>query len=220
VRALTTPRRGARSAFTMVETLIAITLGGMILGAIGLTVLTGKENFRQGVTAASFEVRARRALDRIVAELQAADGTNLPASLNPPLGASSLQFRVCTGQAAGTPQWSAPARIELVADPRDPADGVDNDNDGVVDDGRVVLVRDVGGASEQRITLVSGVRRFLEGEFANAADDNGNGLFDESGLSFVIDAQRTLTIRLSLECRDPRGQPMVRTVETAVHMRN
>jgi len=213
-------RSGGRAAMTLVELAISTTLIGIILSAIGLTVLTGKENFRQGMTAAALEVRASRALDRIVTELQGAGGLALSPDPVPPLGSSSLEFSVCTGYVGGARQWTPLIRIQRVDDPLDPPDGLDNDSDGTIDEGRVVLVRDAGGLNELQVTIVSGVRRFLQGELPNLVDDNGNGLDDEGGLSFVVNDDRTLTIRLTLEARDPRGQPLVRTVQTSVHMRN
>jgi hypothetical protein len=67
--------------------------------------------------------------------------------------------------------------------------------------------------------LVNWVRELLEGELPNGLDDNGNGLIDESGLSFEIDGD-TITIRLTLERFDAEGTLITRTVETAVTLKN
>jgi prepilin-type N-terminal cleavage/methylation domain-containing protein len=219
VRALTASRAGRRAGFTLIEMMISTVVLAILLSAIGLTVLTGKQNFRQGVTEAVLESRARRAMDRIVAELQGAQASSIIPNPVLPLGSSSLQFRVCTGYNGTAQVWGPWMLISRVADPRDPQDGADNDSDGLVDEGRVVLTRDVGGANQQ-FTIVDGVTRYLQGEAAGGGDDNGNGLTDEAGLSFVGDANQTLTIRLSLAALDPRGRQLIQTVQTAVHMRN
>jgi type II secretory pathway pseudopilin PulG len=219
MRSLNRIRVGRRAGFTVIELMISTVMLSTILFAIGLTVLTGKQNFRQGITQAVLESRAQRALDRIVGELQGAQANSITPVPTAPLGSSSLQFRVCTGYDGTAQTWGPWMRIARVADPLDSPDGVDNDSDGLVDEGQVVLTRDVGGAN-QAITLVDGVCRYLEGEKGNGLDDNGNGLTDEAGLSFVVDANGTLTIRLSLAAVDPRGKPLIQTAETSVHMRN
>jgi hypothetical protein len=197
--------------------MISAVVLALLLSAIGLTVLTGKQSFRREVTEAVLETRARRALDRIVSELQGAEGSSIHPVEAAPLGSSSLTFHVCTGYNGTAPVWGPWMMISRVADPLDPQDGVDNDNDGLVDEGRVVLTRDVGGAN-QKFTIVDGVTRPLQGEVAGSRDENGNGLTDDAGLSFVADANRTLTIRLSLAALDPRGKLLVQTVQAAVHM--
>jgi len=200
--------------------LISSAIMAVILGAIGLTVLRGKENFRQGVTTAVLDARGRRVLERIVTEMQGAEITSLTPNPTPPLGSSNLRFRSSAGYNGTTPLWTPWSRIQFLPDPRDPVNGVDNDGDGMIDEGRVVLIRDDGGPNQVQITLANNVSRLLQGETANVADDNGNGLTDEAGLSFSVDVDRTLTIRLSLGARDPRGRTMVRTVQTSVHTRN
>jgi type II secretory pathway pseudopilin PulG len=210
-----------RSAgFTLVETMIATTMLGLILGAIGLTVLHGKENFRQGVSVTVLEGRAQRLLDRIADELRYAGRNSLPVQPLAPSGSSALEFRVCTGYADSATLWSNRMSIARVADPRDPPDGIDNDGDGVIDEGQVVLTRNLGEFDEIDVVIGSGVSRLLEGETANVLDDNGNGLIDEPGLSFLLDGTSSLQIRLTLEARDPRGLPLMRTVQTTVNMRN
>lgn len=213
------PCRGS-AGFTLVETMIATTVMAVVLSAIGLTVMSGKDTFSQSVSSAVVESRAHRLLDRIVAELQWAGVATLPTEPTLPSGDDQIEFRSCTGFVGAAQAWSDRTFIALVADPDDPRDGLDNDSDGVIDEGQVVLTRDLGGPNEIQVVLGDGVALRLEGETANGLDDNGNGLVDEGGLSFVIDGDRRLIIRLTLEARDPRGQPLLRTVQTSVTMRN
>lgn len=217
MRSLTTRKAGG---FTLVEMLISSAIIAIIMGTIGMTVLRGKENFRQGVTTAVLEARGRRVLERIVTELQSAETSSLSPMPNPPLGSSNLRFRASLGYNGTAPVWAPWSRIQFLPDPRDPVNGVDDDGDGMIDEGRVVLIRDDGGPNQVQITLANNVSRLLQGETANVADDNGNGLVDEAGLSFSADANGTLTIRLTLGARDPRGRTMLRTVQTSVRTRN
>jgi hypothetical protein len=193
---------------------VELPLRALFLGAIGAVVLSSRGIYEQGLSNASLEGRARRTVQRVASEMTSAVSSTVVTT------ATSIQFNTCTGFAGGVQQWSTLTRIDLRPEPRDPDDGVDNDNDGFVDEHQIVLVRNVGGADEIEAVLCGGVRRLLQGEIANLVDDNGNGLVDERGLSFVVDANRTIRIRLTLEARDPNGLIMARTVETSVHMRN
>jgi len=90
----------------------------------------------------------------------------------------------------------------------------------MIDEKEIVLVRNAGLANQVESVLCGGVRELLHGETANMADDNGNGLIDEGGLSFALVGNGTVTIRLTLVARDPHGLLVARTVESSVHMRN
>jgi len=111
------------------------------------------------------------------------------------------------------------SRIAFQNHPSDPDDGIDNNGNGLVDEGQVILMRNVGLANETTTVIVPWVREFTEGEIANGNDDNGNGLIDERGLSFELVGQ-TLNIRITLERLDSDQRPLVRTVETSVRLRN
>ena len=72
---------------------------------------------------------------------------------------------------------------------------------------------------ELRVAWCNVVRPFLEGELMNGEDDNGNGVIDEKGLSFVVQ-QNAVNIRLSLERPTRGGESITQTVETMVTIRN
>jgi prepilin-type N-terminal cleavage/methylation domain-containing protein len=211
---------GRRGGFTLIEVMIGVTVMAMFLGAVGMVTLSARDVYEQGVSSASLEARARRAVQRIASELVAAEGLSVNPRPTGALGGTWFRYRTCTGMVGIVPQWSTTSRIQLRADPRDANDGVDNDSDGLIDEQQVVLVRDDGLGTETEAVICGNVRELLEGETTNLADDNGNGLTDEAGLSFFIDANNTLTIRLTLEARDPNNILVMRTVETSVHMRN
>jgi hypothetical protein len=199
----------------------------VILGAVGAAVLTGGGAFNADMQTSGVETRARRLIDRIAAEVANAGVATLGGpgpDLFAPCGSSAgalafIDFAKNEGY-AGAVNWGTTSRIALVYDELN--DGVDNNSNGLVDECRVVLVRDQGGPNQQTIQWGGFVREYLEGETPDLADENGNGLVDERGLSFDLDpVSDTLTIRLTIECFDLDLQrPLTRTVETAVQMRN
>jgi prepilin-type N-terminal cleavage/methylation domain-containing protein len=209
-----------RKGFTLVEVIIGLTVVALFLGAIGTVTMSARGVYEQGLSSASIEARARRTVQRLASELVAAGAASVTPQPIAPLGASTITYRACVGYAAGAQLWTTLSRIELRADPRDANDGTDNDGDGSIDEQQIVLVRDVGMATETEAVICGGVRELLEGENANLADDNANGLSDERGLSFIMDGNDTITIRLTLEARDPREQLVMQTVQTSVHLRN
>jgi type II secretory pathway pseudopilin PulG len=215
----TSVARAARCGLTMVELVIAMTMLTVILGAVVLAATSGGNAYNTGRSVSELETQAQRILDRIVAEVRQAGRAGLFPDPQPPFGSSSLDFQTNVGFQGGAVQWSDPIRISIEPAATDPDDGVDNDSNGLVDECSVVWRRNPGAADEERVVWGSYVRELLEGEVANGVDDNGNGLIDERGLCFVINAS-TLTIRLTLERRDPDGRLITRTVETAVTLRN
>jgi type II secretory pathway pseudopilin PulG len=204
---------------TLIELAIAMLIMALILGAIGLVVLRGGGAYKQGIASSAIESQARRAVDRIADQFSAAQSGNLIPNPLPPFGTNTLDFRSSTGFAGGVATWGPTTRIAFQYDPADGDDGLDNNSNGLIDEGRVILVENVGLPNQTTRVLIPWVREFAEGEVLNGADDNGNGLIDERGLSFDLVGQ-TLNIRLSLERRDPDNALMVRTVETSVRLRN
>ncbi len=207
--------------FTLVELLISFTVLAAVLSAVGVTVLRGQKTYDQGMTIGTLEAQARQALDRIAVEFAGAVRANLnPTPVNGS-GTSTCNFRKCTGFGGGAMLWT-PNSVQLQPSPTDANDGIDNNSNGLIDECQVVLVRNVGAADEQTVTLAGFVREYFQGETLNGADENGNGLVDERGLSFSLtDAtDDSLTIRLTLEALDSERRVITRSVETAVHVRN
>ena len=116
--------------------------------------------------------------------------------------------------------WDDTERLTFEYEPGELDDGLDNDGDGLVDEGRLIRYVDYLLPTERRIVLCSGVAEFLEGEEGgNLADDNGNGLVDEPGLGFDIDGG-TLNVRMSVAGTGPTGTEIVRTRVASVFLRN
>ena len=132
------------------------------------------------------------------------------------LAASSLSSRRPIGFAGGGVQWGPLTTIALELEPGEMDDGLDNDGDGFADEGRVVWTEAPGQPSERSVVLGQGVREYLQGETPNAADDNGNVLLDERGLSFASQDD-VLTVRLTCQRLDDGGRVMTKTVQTSIH---
>lgn len=208
-----------RRGFTLVEMAISATILFVLLGVVGLAALTGDKAFHVAAAKSEVEARARRVVDRIADQVAMCGATALTPSALAPLGSSTLDFKTPTGLAGSTITWGDTSRIQFQYTTRDPNDGKDNDGNGLVDDGQVVLVQHVGLTTQKSTVLVRGVAEFLQGETPNAKDDNSNGLVDEKGLSFDRVGEK-LTIRLTLGEKDPEGDLVVRSAQTTIKIRN
>ena len=218
--------RGRRGV-TLIEILIAAVLLSVLVGAIGITTVSGSHTYEQGITSADVEGKARRLVDRIAREvLEASRGSLVltPAVAFggvPDDGAIQADFRPVEGFGAGGLALGPLRSLRLVYTQGEIDDGADNNGNGLVDECRVVLVPDVAGAPGQAIGLCGFVREYLEGETQDDADQNGNGLSDERGLCFEYDGvTQVLTIRVTLERLTSQGTRVTGTAVTSVRLRN
>lgn len=212
-----------RSGASLVETLIAVSMSLLLLGGVVQSTNRGLAAFRTGSANNDVESRAARALNRIVGELLGASAGNLQPDLTTPPGnptawSTAIDFRVGEEWLAGAVQWSAPRRLAWVLASGELDNDLDDNGDGLADEGSIVFLEAPGTADERRVVLANGVRELLEGESLNGLDDNGNGLIDEGGLVFDLDGQ-VLTIRFSLERIGPEGS-IVRTQQVSIRLRN
>lgn len=209
----------SKAGFTLIELTVSVVVLALILGSVGLVSLSNRKAFRQGAGSADMEVQVRRAVDRVVQELMRSGVGVLTPDPVEGTGTDDLTYQKATGAAGGATTWSTPFRLWWDYEEGEVDDGVDNNGNGLIDEGRVLYTRDVGGANERTTVLVHRVREYLEGETANNDDDNGNLLDDERGfcLERVDDA---IVIRLTLEHLVGEGQLQMRTIETSVKLRN
>ncbi len=210
--------RNARAGFMLQELAINLAVTMILLGGLFVFLRTGIAGSQVTTARALLERNANHALHEITeALLPAGKATLSPA--NAPLGSSFLDFQVPVAVMPTGPTWGPVTRIEFRADPADPVDGKDNDDDGLVDEGEVVIRRGFGTANEVDTVLATNVARLALGETQNGADDNGNGLTDEGGLSFERNADGSVTVRLTVQVRR-QGTLFSRAVETTVLPRN
>ena len=214
-------KRSPRSGVTLLEVVLASALLAAVLGAALMVVQRGKSAMAEGHLHARAEARAHRALQRVMAELRGAGIDALVPALNPNgiTSSATLTFDPIIGVSGAAPVWGSPIRIARVPAPEDPNDGRDNDGDGVVDEGVLMLTRDLGGPSEASFLICSQVRELAEGELPNGSDDNGNGLADEAGFS-IQRIGTMLTVRLTVEEAGEGGETGLATVSSSITLRN
>jgi hypothetical protein len=201
--------------------MISLVLGGTVAASAALLLTTTARAYGTASTAFDVEAAGGRALHDVCRILRRASVDNvIPTGIAAPLNLSEIEFRVGVGVNNSKIVWGDVESIRFEYGPEDPDDGLDNDGDGFVDEGRIVHLIRPGAADEQRIVLCNNVLEALAGEVpGNVFDDNGNGLEDEAGLSFDFEDGH-LNVRLSVGRLDPEGRPIVRTFEQVVAFRN
>jgi len=210
---------GTRGGFTLLESLISLTLLAILFLAVARTSQTASDAFDEGSIQQNLDVQAHRAVERIATLLELAELSTLTPAPTVPLGASDLRFREPLDFAGGSVQWGAYQRLAFELDPGETEDGTDENGDGLVDEGRVLWTQDIGAPGERTVVLCTNVASYLEGEQGNNDDDNGNALVDERGLAFELDGP-VLHVHLTLLRALPEGRVITRTVESALRLRN
>ncbi len=208
--------RQARAGFTLIELGIVSVLFALMFGTLLRLAVDGQEAFEVGLAQNRLDAKARRTIARIADDLRSAEATGLTPAV--PSGSDAVLFRQNQGWNAGEIQWGPDVQIAFADAPGEVVNGLDDNGNGLVDDGEVVRILNPG-LGEQRVVLVRGVARLAAGETMNGLDDNGNGLIDEPGLSFEL-VERSLVVRLTLEQALPGGGTIVSSVETAVALQN
>ena len=210
----------SRRGMTMIEIMVSTAVLSVVMLCVALVTKSSNGVYRTTLARDILRQHSQSALDRIVDALSTASKTTFGAAHAAPFGSSTIDFRTPTGVAGGVVSWSTKNRICYQAAPgahgksHSGAHGQTLDNDG-----EVVLVRGVGAAKSDTTVLVTHVAALLEGETANGKDDNGNGLIDEQGLSFVLVGDQ-LTIRLTVADFNADGEPVWVTAETQLRLRN
>lgn len=210
---------GTRAGFTLIESLISVALLAVLFLAVLQTSSRASDAFDEGGVEHELWTRTQRALERIATEVELGDAGLLSAAVTSDLGASEVTFRTPVDFVAGAVVWSEPLRIAAELEPGELDDGLDNDDDGFIDERQVVRISAPGSADEQRLVLARGVAELQDGELDNDVDDNANGLIDEPGLAFSA-AGNLLTIRLTCRSRDEGGRVLTKTAATALRLWN
>ena len=217
---LATRAHVARRGFTLIELAIVVGILGLVFGSMSQVFEASRRTYGQGSSAAMVQNEARRALDRISSEFENAGfGTLLPNPLG--LASDDLAFQVATGvnPADGTLLFGTSNRLRFVYEPGEANNGLDDDGDGLVDEGCIELTKNYLQAGQLTVTLARGVLELLEGETADGADDNGNGLIDERGFCMTR-AGNLLWVRISMARPAAGTNPVVASVETALRLKN
>ncbi len=200
---------------------MALSLMLIVAGLVVRSHTSGARAIQTESGLADVGARAGRALERIVRELTFASGASLGGVPLAPLFDTAASFDLVESidvATTGNLTWR-PARIQFEYAPGELDDGVDNDGNGLIDDGRAVLYYSWGRGDQRRRVLCNGVAEYLDGETPDGTDENGNGLIDERGLSFQREGER-IHVYLSVERRDSNGFLAQETLSTSVHHRN
>ncbi len=215
-----TLEKPARTGSTLFELLVVLVLMTTTVGSLLALGERGARLFETGVTRSELEGRARRAADALAREFASASSSSIEALPESPLWQEQIDFTQAAAIRPGDGRitWSTD-RLEFRYEAPETGNGLDDDGDGLVDEGLLALVQDRGGADERTVVLVHGVREYLEGELPNGLDDNGNGLVDERGVAFER-VGGDLRLHLTLEAIDRDGRLVTRTMETTTWSRN
>jgi hypothetical protein len=141
-------------------------------------------------------------LDKIAYALIGASREKLLPGSSAPFFGASLTYQISLGIEDGDVVWSDPEMIAF-------------DEEGL----QVFWAQNAGEANERKVVWANTVSQMFEDELLNGDDDNGNGLADELGLSFVLDGD-SVTIRLTLERSTENGGRIQETRSTTVTCRN
>jgi type II secretory pathway pseudopilin PulG len=205
-------------------TLIEMALASTLLVIVGSTAILAARSttqaYRTETANAELERVGRQALREIESALRSADADAvIPPAVQPPLSTSTVSFARCTGYANGKAAFGPTERFVLEPDPLDPDDGLDNDGDGTIDEGRLVWIENPG-PNEVRHVLASWVAEYAEREVpGNGIDDNANGLVDERGFSITFQ-ESLATLRLTLVRRDQVGYLLQHEITRSIELRN
>jgi len=199
---VSTPSLYRRAGFTLIELMIAVSLLVLVVLNLTMALNAAVRTSDREATETALEDQAQIVLDRVGYAIMGCARDTLIPDAEPPLYSSDLRYQVHVGVEDGEVVWGDPERIWHVG-------GED----------QVIWSQNPDEPQERRVVWSNLIRPLLEGEIINGIDDNGNGLIDESGLTFTMDRD-SVTIRISLLREVEGGESITRTVETTVTCRN
>ncbi len=194
--------RRASAGISALEITIAVTLFAVVSFNVSSVMRAASDSSGTDTAEAILEDHTQIVLSRISRAVMSSSRETLTPAQPSPFWNDDIRYRVQLGIENGEIVWDDPEMIGM--------DELEN---------QVFWRQNPGQMSEQRMVWSNIVRPFLEGEIQNGIDDNGNGLIDERGLSFVLD-RNAITVRLSLERRLGDGRVVTKTVETTATCRN
>ncbi len=195
-----------QQAFTILEMMIVTTILSVLIMITISAIRASHDVFQTGTAVVDGNADARRALDEMAFRLWSS-GTS---TLSPPNPQNSpvLRFQENVGFAGGAITWSQPLQIEFVSDANEiPGDDVDNDGDGLVDEGYIRIWRD----NDPPSMAFGDVEDWEEGIPARNVK--------EGGLSFTLDGT-SVHIAVTVQKLDSKGRVIDCTCDTTITLRN
>lgn len=196
-------RKVHRAGFSLIEVLLAVGLLAILGTKVLLVMKEANDVGTKDASEMALEDQVLQVLDRIAYAVMGADRDQLTPDEESPVFSEALTFTVSLGVEEGEVVWSDPEKV-----------GIDEGNAA-----QVVYIQNPEAVDPQRVVWTNIARPFLEGEFPNGIDDNGNGLVDEKGLVFALQGDM-VTIELTLERPLSNGETVVQHGMTRVTIRN
>jgi len=209
----------SRRGFTLIEVAISVTILATVVGAVALVQRQGQDLADSTSAHNAANLRAARLADRVVREMltMGAEGANPNPTSS--LGTDSIVWQGATGVTAGSITWGASSRFVLQLAAGETDNGVDDDDDGLIDERALVLTTAIGTADERAVTLSDEVCELFPGETINVSDDNGNGVVDERGFN-LRRVGDVMQVRVAVQHRGADGAPVTAAIETSFRLRN
>lgn len=169
---------------------------------LGNVFLQSTRAFTSATVRSHASSRSQVVMDRLVDEMV----TGVFETINPPVPNmdSWIRFRKVTAVVSGSPVYSEPYQIELISSESNGTDGIDNDGDGLIDEGLIRIWEDMlpygstPGVEDSPITIT----------------DNVSGLtFTRAGSVLLIDLSYDVV-------PEPNVAPIRYRVVSGVKMRN
>ena len=149
---------GVRGGFTLLEVLIALTVLALLLSSVGLLASGSKNAFSRGTTVSAMELRTGLTSSVIRSELSLALAGSLMPEIQSGQRVTELTYVRALGWEGETTITTAPRTLRFEIDPTEANNGADDDGDGLIDEGILVLIEDVGLPTEHRRVLARGPR--------------------------------------------------------------
>lgn len=195
------PPSSRRAGWTLIELSLASLLVVAVMTKAAFVMHTALGLAGDETASMAQEDLARSVIDRIALAVMGSDrGTLIPQIEE--VHSNSIKYTFSLGVENGAVVWSEPEQIRLGGTGQS-----------------VEWLENPGAAEERKAVWTNLVSPLLQGEVVNGVDDNGNGLVDEDGLSFVLEGERVV-IRLTLRRAEVDGRSVEQTVEAVVTCRN
>ena len=156
----TSMRSTPRSGWSFVALALTVVLLSAAVGTVSMVSTSIAHTPRGERTRSELEESARLAVEEIAAILMEARIDSLSPDPRAPASTECLEFQRAIYRENQPPVWTDPERVEVLLDPGELDDGLDNDGDLLVDERTAFLVKNSGSENELRRVLAEGVSRF------------------------------------------------------------